>query len=152
MAQQAQMFANTGAAAMLAAYFNNSFPSNKNLTLKLFTNNRTPASTDTASSYTEAAGGGYAAITLANGSWTVSLQNGIEQAAYAQQTFTFTGQLTTNPAIYGFFIVDGNSNLITAQLFTLADGVTANPFTPANNGDQLLVTPLVQLSHGTPTA
>ena len=61
-----------GAAAMLAAYFNNSFPASKTLTLKLFCNNITPGDTDTTATYTEASGGGYAAVSLTNGSWTVS--------------------------------------------------------------------------------
>lgn len=136
-----------GAAAILAAYFNNSFASNKDLTLKLFCNNITPADTDTTGTYTEASGGGYAAITLTNGSWTVSQVSSIEQAAYAQQTFSFTGPLTTNLTIYGYYIIDKavTPNVIYAQLLNA-------PMTPANNGDALKVTPIFQLSHGTPAA
>ena len=141
-----QVFNNAGIAQVLQAYFNNTFPANKNLTLKLFCNNITPADTDTTATYTEATGGGYAAITLTNGSWTVSNVGGIEQAAYALQTFTFTGPLTTNTTIYGYYIIDAavSPNVVTAQLLNA-------PFTPVNNGDKQQVTPIVQGSHGVPT-
>ena len=136
-----------GAAAMLAAYFNNSFPASKTLTLKLFCNNITPGDTDTTATYTEASGGGYAAVSLTNGSWTVSNVGGIEQAAYTQQIFTFTGPLTTNVTIYGYYVIDAavTPNVIFAQLLNTA-------MTPANNGDQLKITPVFQLSKGTPAA
>lgn len=143
----ADMLANTGAVDILNAFFNNVFPTSKNLTLRLFTNNHSPASADTAASYTEAAGGGYAAITLTNGSWVQSLTNSIEQVAYAQQTFGFTGALTTNPIVYGYYITDGS-----ASPALVAAGLLLAPFTPANNGDQIQVTPVIQLSHGTPAA
>jgi hypothetical protein len=141
----ALVLADAGAAQILARYFNSTNPAGGTaLTLKLFATNVTPADTSTASSFTEAAGGGYAAKTLTNGSWTVTAPGGIEQAAYAQQTFTFTGALTTNPAIYGYYIVDADNVLIYAE----AAGST---FTPANNGDSYKVTPVMQLSKGTPT-
>ena len=80
--------ADTGAASILKAYFNNVWPAGgKNLTLKLFATNVTPSDTSTAGSFTEAAGGGYAAKTLTSGSWTESNVGGIEQVAYALQTF-----------------------------------------------------------------
>ena len=143
----ADMLANTGAVDILNSFFNNVFPVSKDCKLKLFTNNHSPASTDTASTYTEAAGGGYTAITLSNGSWVQSLANSIEQVAYAQQTFGFTGALTTNPIVYGYYIVDG-----AASPALIAAGLLTAPFTPANNGDQIQITPIIQLSHGTPSA
>ena len=86
-----------GADAILNAYFNNLWPSvTKDLTLKLFTNNKTPADIDVYTDYTVAVGGGYADKTLANGSWVVTAANDPSDAVYAEQTFTFTGPLTTN--------------------------------------------------------
>lgn len=141
----AQMFMNAGANQVLKAYFNNTWPAGgKNFTLKLSATSVSLVDTLAAGGLTEAAGGGYAAITLTNGSWTVSQVGSIYQAAYAQQTFTFTGALTTNPVVYAAYIVDADNNLINAELLTA-------PFTPANNGDQILWTPIIQLSHGTPT-
>ena len=144
----AMIFEDQGCTQVWKAYFNNVWAAGgKNLTLKLFVNNVTPSSTgaDTAATFTEATGGGYAALTLTNGSWTVSTNAGIVQAAYAQQQFLFTGPLTTNPTIYGYFVVDADGNLVFAER-------AAATFTPAANGDYYDVTPIVQISHGTPVA
>lgn len=113
----------------------------ENLLLKLYATNVTPAEGDTAGSYTEAAGGGYAAKTLTAGSWgAAATSTGTTSSAYAQQTFTFTGALTTNPAIYGYYVVGATSGVLYwAELL-------AAPFTPASNGDQVLVTPRIELA------
>ena len=104
----------------------------ENLILRLFTSNTTPAETDTAATYTEATGNGYAAITLTGASWTVS---GTTQIAYAEQTFTFTGALGN---VYGYYMTRATSAyLIYAERFTGA------PFNIANNGDQIKVTPVI---------
>ena len=107
----------------------------RDLLYRLFATNVTPAETDTAGSYTEAAGGGYASKTLTGASWTVT--NGAPtEAAYAQQTWTFTGTLTTNPNIYGYYVTRvTDADLVLAETFTV--------FTPTNNGDQILLTPKI---------
>lgn len=142
----ALILADQGAVQILQAYFNNSWPASKDLVVKLYCNNYTPVDSSTTSNFTEAAGGGYVTKTLTNGSWSESNVGGIEQEAYAQLTWTFTGPLTTNPTIYGYFVVgnNGTGNLVWAELL----GAT---FTPNNNGDQLLITPVFQMSKGTPT-
>jgi len=134
-----------GADEILKTYFNNTRPAGgNNHTLKLFATDVTPVDTHTAGSYTEAAGGGYASKTLTNGSWTVTTGNDPSDATYAQQTITFTGALTTNPNVYGYFVVDADGVLIYAEKLTA-------PFTPANNGDNIKITPKFQLSKGTPS-
>jgi len=134
-----------GCDTILEAFFNDSWPTGgADLTLKLYTNDVTPDDADVAGDYTEAAGGGYAAKTLSNGSWTVTTANDPSDAVYAQQTFTFTGALTGTATIYGYFIVDADGVLFAAEKF-------ATTFTPANNGDQVLVTPTIKLSKGTPS-
>lgn len=107
----------------------------RDLIYNLFATNVTPAETDTAGSYTAAAGGGYASKTLTGASWTVT--NGAPtSAAYAQQTWTFTGALTTNATVYGYFVTRvTDADLVLAETFT--------NFTPANNGDQILLTPQI---------
>ncbi len=131
---------------MLAAYVNTGFSNAtaKNLVLHLYCTNVTPADTLTPASFTECAGGGYAAKILTNGSWTCSTGTP-SSCSYAAQTFTFTGALTTNTTIYGYYVTDqaATPNLITSELF----GAT---FTPANNGDNEVVTPKISLSEGTP--
>lgn len=137
--------ADVGADAILKTYFNNTRPAGgNNFTLKAFTSNTTPADTDTAATYTEASGGGYVAKTLTNGSFTVTVGNDPSDATYAQQTWTFTGALTGNPTVYGYYVVDADNVLLWAERLPAS-------FTPAVSGDQLAVTPKFQLSKGTPS-
>lgn len=126
---------NNGEARMLKALVNHTAP--ENLVLKLYTNNITPAETDTAGTYTEASGFGYAAITLTGASWTIT-EGAPSDASFAQQTFTFTGNLGN---VYGYFVVQATSGiLLWAERFS--DG----PYPISNNGDQIKVTPKIELS------
>jgi len=139
------VLADVGADAFLEIIFNDSRAAGgDDLTLKLYTNNYTPLDTSVAGDFTEASGGGYAAATLTMGSWTVATGNDPSDAVYAEQTWTFTGALTASATIYGYFIVDDDGTLILAEKFDYS-------FTPAKNGDQLRLTPKVQLSKGTPS-
>lgn len=105
--------------------------------LKLFVNNVTPGESDTEATYTEASGGGYTHIALTGSSWVIATSGGLTTASYAQQTFTFTGALTTNPTIYGYYVVQQTSgSLLWAER-------AASTFTPANNGDTYKVTPQI---------
>lgn len=120
------------------SYFVNKVATPENLVYHFFTNNITPSDTDTAATYTEATGGGYAAITMTGASWTVTSANPAV-ASYAQQTWTFTGALTTNPTIYGYYVTRATSlDLLFAETFTA--------FTPANNGDNIKVTPQITVT------
>jgi hypothetical protein len=105
------------------------------LTLRLFTNNITPAEGDTFATYTEASGNGYASKTLSGGSWTVTTTSGTTEAAYAQQTFTFTGALGN---VYGYFVVDSTTKLFWSERFS--DG----PYNITANGDAIKITPKIQ--------
>jgi hypothetical protein len=107
----------------------------RDLVYRLFATNVTPAETDTAGTYTEAAGGGYASKTLTGASWTVT--NGAPtEASYAQQDYTFTGTLTTNPTVYGYYVTRAtDADLVLAEAFS--------SFTPTNNGDKILLTPKI---------
>ena len=127
------MVPNTGEVIALQYLVNKATP--ENLVYKLFATNVTPAETDTAASYTEAAGGGYAAKTLTGSSWGVT-GGAPSSASYAQQTWTFTGPLTTNTTVYGYFVIRASSlDLVLAETFT--------SFVPTNNGDQILLTPTI---------
>lgn len=109
------------------------------LTLRLFSNNHTPAHEDTNASYTEVAGGGYAAFALTGGSWTI-VAGSPSTASYAAHSFTFTGATNAPGTIYGYYITDNNSKVIVAQL------LTSPPFTPVNNGDAVVVNPQITLA------
>ena len=107
----------------------------ENWVLRLFTSNTTPAEGDTAVTYTEASGSGYASVTLTGASWGAASGGSI---SYAQQTFTFTGALGN---VYGYYYTEVTSGvLIAAERFT--DG----PYNIANNGDQIKITPTVTAS------
>lgn len=124
---------NTGEVIALSLLVNKTSP--ENLVYRLFATNITPAETDTAGTYTEAAGGGYSALTLTGASWTVT-GGAPSNAAYAQQTYTFTGALTTNATIYGYYVTQATSGtLVLAETFT--------SFTPAANGDNIKLTPQI---------
>lgn len=123
---------------MLKNILNHTAPQNQ--TLKLFANNYTPVAGSVAGDFTEAAGGGYAAKSLTGTSWTVATNDSDEaEATYAAQTFTFTGALTTNGTVYGYFVVQASSGLLLyAERF-------ADSRTPSVNGDAITFTPRLQL-------
>lgn len=94
---------------------NGSPPSPANLTLRLFTNNFTPANTDAVGAYTECADASYAGIVLTGASWVITTISGGQQAAYASQTFSF---LSTN-SLYGWYLTDSaNTKVYAAGNFT----------------------------------
>lgn len=124
------MVPNTGEVIALSYLVNKSAP--ENLVYRLFTNNITPAETDTAATYTEMSGAGYAAVTCTGASWTVT-GGAPSSATYAQQTFTFTG---AGSAIYGYYVTRATTgDLVLSETFT--------SFTPAANGDNLKITPTI---------
>lgn len=110
------------------------------LTLRLFSNNITPSNTDTEASYTEVAGGGYAAIALTAASWVAATVASPSSTSYAQQTFTFTGATTAPGTIYGYYLTNAGGKLVYSQT------LTAGVFTPAVNGDNVKVTPVLTAS------
>lgn len=124
-----------GEGDLLAYAVNKAAP--QDLVLRLFTNDLTPGNTDTAASYTEASGNGYAAVTLTGANWTVT-EGTTSEAAYPEQVFTFTGALGN---VYGYFLTRAISGkLAWAERFT--DG----PYGIVNNGDQIKVNPKFTLS------
>jgi hypothetical protein len=134
-----------GARSFLENSLNGAFPAGGvNLTLKLFCNNISLSDSDTAATFVEATGGDYAAKTLVAGDWVDSVTGGIAQAAYPMQTFTFTGPLTTNTIIYGYYVVDDDNTLKFADLFT--EGIE-----PIDNGNYINITVIFQGSKGGPS-
>lgn len=119
---------NQGEEIALAALLNKTAP--QDLTLRLFTNDYTPVETTTEAAVTEASGNGYSAIALTAASWVIT-PGAPTEAAYPQQTFTFTGALGT---VYGYYLTQNTSGkLVYAERF-------ASPPNIQNNGDQIKVT------------
>jgi hypothetical protein len=119
---------------------------NGNLKLKLYTfrdNNITnnsdavPQESDIVSFYTEPTDTSYAKINLALASWSVLTTNGITQATYPEQTFTFAAGVT----VLGYFVTNEAENIILwAEEF---NGLTG--FTIPSDGGTLKITPKISL-------
>lgn len=112
-------------------------------TLQLFTDANAPADSDTNATHTLASGGGYADKTLSNNATVANDGSGVPTATWSAQTWTFTGALNAGATIRGYQLLAG-----TTLLFEETFGT---PFTPANNGDQLTLTPKFSLGNGVPT-
>lgn len=125
---------NAGEVAMANFIFNKA--AQENFTLRAYTNNITPAETDTTATYTEAAGNGYAAIALIAANWTVTGGNPTTVAA-PQQTWTFTGNLGN---VYGYYF-----NGTTSTTLMWAERFSDGPYNIFNNGDQIKLTPQLTL-------
>jgi len=131
-----------GAQAIMNRYLNNTtyLP----LTARLYTNNYTPLDTSVLGDFTEAAGGGYAAISLGT-TWTVdTLHVTPAVAVHPAISYVFTGTLTGLTTVYGMYITDSSNVVIFAEKF-------GTPFQPRNNGDTITVNTTIQMSKGTPT-
>jgi len=117
---------NQGEVQILTGFFAGS------MTLRLFTNDYTPVKASTEANLTEATGNGYATKTLTGGSWTIT-PGTPTSAAYAQQTFGFTGALGN---VYGYYVTrDTDGKLMFAERFS------NGPYNVQQNGDQIKVTP-----------
>jgi hypothetical protein len=124
---------NNGEGDALEYFVNRAAP--QNLVLRLYTNNITPAETDTAATYTEAAGNGYGSINLAGATWGAPSEGAPSSIAYPQQTYTFTGALGN---VYGYFCTRATSGRI-----AVAERFSDGPYNIVNNGDQVKVTPQI---------
>ena len=110
----------------------------EDLTIKLYVNNFTPDADTVIGDFTEATGGGYSDIDLTGSSWTVASSDNKAQATYAQQTFSFSGALTTNTTVYGiYYVMSSSGNLVAAVPL-------ANPYTPSASNNEIAFTPTLQ--------
>ena len=129
----ALLFPNNGEGDALQYLVNRAAP--ENLVLRLYTSNTTPAEADTAATYTEATGFGYAAVTLTGASWGAPSEGAPSSIAYAQQTFTFTGALGN---VYGYYLTRATSGRI-----AFSERFSDGPYNIVNNGDQIKITPTI---------
>jgi hypothetical protein len=124
---------NNGEGDALQYFVNKAAP--QDLVLCLYTNNITPAETDVTATYTEAAGNGYANVSLTGASWGAPAEGAPSSIAYAQQVFTFTGNLGN---VYGYFLKRTTSGRI-----AVAERFSDGPYNIVNNGDQIKITPSI---------
>ena len=112
----------------------------EDLTLKLYSNNVVPAESNTAASFTEVSGGGYASKTLDKDNWTIT-SGAPSFGSYAAQDFTFTGVTDAPGTIYGYYVVDAANVLRWAERFS----ESVVPFEPVN-GSLIRITPRFEAS------
>lgn len=96
------------------------------LKLRLFSNNWTPAKTDTPAQYTEVGYAGYAPKILVSGDCVIAIDGltGNYYARYPKQTWTPATSIT----VYGYYITDNdNNNVIIAERFPDAPVITDLP-------------------------
>lgn len=76
--------------------------------------------------------------------WTEEYSNTPPDVIMAEQTFTFTGELTTNTTVYGWYLIKQDlSAVYAAKKLDTA-------YTPGSGGGALKFTPRVQAGNGTP--
>lgn len=108
------------------------------LHLRLFGNNVTPAGSSTAASFTEIAGGGYAALPLTLANWTITAGDPSSAQYNILQQFLFTGPINAPGTIYGYYVTrDSDGHLIWAERFAPA----LVPFAPVG-GSQINIVPV----------
>jgi hypothetical protein len=86
--------------------------------LHLYSNNYTPLHSSTAGNFTECTFGGYAAVTLSQGTWnTPVLVSDTAVTSYGSAPLAWTA--TNSQTVYGYYVVDqGGSNvLLWGELF-----------------------------------
>ena len=99
------------------------------LTLKLYSNDKTPADSDTAASYTEVTGGGYASKPLTFANWGITSGSPSVALYNTTQSWTFTGPTGGPGTIYGYFVTRNSDGALQwAERFPSA----VVPFNPVN--------------------
>ncbi len=107
-----------------------------NLVLQLYNNDVTPSASDTISTYIECSAGGYIELVLTGTSWVISINSGVAEGTYSQQTFNFLEA----ESIYGYMIKNlAKNRILFAEKFS--SGVEALP----SNGGIIRVTPKIRL-------
>lgn len=111
------------------------------LTAKLYSNNKVPALTDTAASYTPVSGGGYANKSLTFANWDFTTANPALAIYNAFLQWSFTGATDAPGTIYGYYIVNAGGTLIQAERFPAG----SIPFSPIN-GSYIKVKPRITVA------
>lgn len=106
--------------------------------LRLYSNNITPAKSDTAATFIEVSGGGYVPKLLTQPNWTIS-PGTPSQGVAPEQVFTFTGPVLGGLVFGYYFVRVSNGRLRWAERFT--DG----PYSVTFDGDVVRVTPRLNL-------
>jgi hypothetical protein len=109
------LFANTGVDYIAKCALNKASPSD--FIVHLFTNNHTPAVTDSAANYTECALSGYASITLSAGTWSGGASGGVATYVYSALGYTFAAY-AGGTTIFGAYVTTVSGVFIGAELIS----------------------------------
>lgn len=126
------MTPNEGEVQMLSAWQNG-----ETLSLRLYENDYTPVNTATSASFTQATFTGYAAVTLAAGSW-INTPGSPSTGAYPAVSFTSTAAQTK--LVYGYYILGVSSGKVYK-----AERFAAAPLSITKVGDQVQITPAITM-------
>lgn len=118
---------------MLGNIVNKTTP--EDLVLRLYSNNITPAETDTAATYTEVSGSGYVSKVLNGANWTIT-SGAPSSASYALQTWTFSGAVT----VYGYYLTE-----LTSGIIKWAERPSGSPISITTSGSEIRLTPTITL-------
>lgn len=106
-------------------------------TIRLYSNNKTPADGDTAAAYTEVFGGGYANSPLVFANWNIVAGTPTIATYNASKQWVFTGPTGGPNTIYGYYVTrNSDGKLAWAERFPN----TLVPFSPIN-GSKIVILP-----------
>lgn len=109
------------------------------LTLKLYSNDKTPVAGDVATDYTEVVGGGYVNKPLIFAGWTIT--GTPPYGVFASQTWIFTGVTGAPGTVYGYYVTrNSDGKLMWAERFPSG----SLPFSPIA-GSKIIVLPKYQV-------
>lgn len=119
--------------------------SSDNYYLKLFVNDYTPTAAMLVGNFTEASPGssGYAHKPVISGEWTLEA-NSPRDIILSQKVFGFSGELSGNATIYGWYLIKQDLSVVKA-----AKRLDSS-YQPASGGGELRFTPRIQAGNGTP--
>lgn len=106
------------------------------LTLRLYSNARVPQVTDTAASYVEVVGGGYAAVALVTAQWAIAAGSPSVALYGSFIPFAFAAP-PTNPNVCGYFVTNADGLVVFAEVFNPA----ASPFIITTPGQTIQIRP-----------
>jgi len=129
-----------GQVAMLNSILSKSGGITFPLSLRLYSNDKVPIVGDIFTDYTVVSGGGYANVSIANGSgFTVSAGTPGEAIYSSFQDFNFTGAIGGSGNVYGYYILDTNNVLVGAERFST--------FITPVNGSLVRIKPRIRLGN-----
>lgn len=108
------------------------------LTLRLYSNNRTPQVTDTVAQFVEVTGGGYASIALNSAQWTITSGTPSIALYNSFQDFTFSSVPAIN-VVYGYYVTNADDLLVWAEEFDPND----IPFVIITPGQRIQIRPRI---------